>query len=636
MEQGGKRKAEASGRDGDDKRTKTKKQWQVPRKNGRDNEPARAMQPGDSGIFATCIKGKEGKCVGELRDLFTEYAGLLYGAATGEDQQDDDGAADDIEKSLDAEIASIKKPSTAHLFSPVKIDVQCVVFFRTVAPVDPVGLVSRICEDAVANPQRKRTRTVKRLVPMTMMGRASAEGLEKVANEVLAPHFHTEPISLRTYAIRTNIRNHSILKREDIINQVASLVGPPHTVDLKNYDHLILVEVYQNICGVSVIDRRFEELKRYNLSEIFEPTAKESTQAVNGDSVSLPLLLDGYAALKDGRGGLSPRMGYRHSAGPISMSITTKPARSVDRATVMKVAGAVLKSSNIQVESYHGCLYRTFLLRAKDDTFCLMKCMPHPSIRLMRLEDDQLATEAAVLRLLDRRGDIAPAVVDYQAASSTLGTSYLISGPFTGTVLGTSSSPLSGERRQTLDRSIGRHVSRLATLTGRAFGPLLRPYTQSWAQCFGALLESVLRDAEDCLISLPYDAVRLSIRKHASALDKISEPQLTLLGAAGDDNVAFDPRSHRLTSLLDYGTAIWGDPMMSDYLRKPSKAFLVGYGERIVDDSDARIRQLLYILYHAVYSIVEQCIRPHADDDSGVARRSLTTALRCLVTLPVP
>ncbi|OQO12408.1 hypothetical protein B0A48_03050 [Cryoendolithus antarcticus] len=286
MEQGGKRKADESGRDGDDKRTKTKKQWQVPRKNGRDNEPARAMQPGDSGIFATCIKGKEGKCVGELRDLFAEYAGLLYGAATGDDQQDDDGAAEDIEKSLEAEIASMKKPSTAHLFSPVKIDVQCVVFFKTVTPVNPVNLVSRICEDAVANPQRKRTRTVKRLVPMTLMGRASAEGLEKVATEVLAPHFHTEPVLSRTYAIRTNIRNHSILKRDDIIKQVATLVGSPHTVDLKNFDHLILVEVYQNICGVSVIDRRFEELKRYNLSEIFEPTTKESTQAVNGDSVS--------------------------------------------------------------------------------------------------------------------------------------------------------------------------------------------------------------------------------------------------------------------------------------------------------------------------------------------------------------
>ena len=40
--------------------------------------------PGDSGIFATCNKGREAKCVGELRDLFAEYAEQLYGDGDSE------------------------------------------------------------------------------------------------------------------------------------------------------------------------------------------------------------------------------------------------------------------------------------------------------------------------------------------------------------------------------------------------------------------------------------------------------------------------------------------------------------------------------------------------------------------------
>lgn len=40
------------------------------------------------------------------------------------------------------------------------------------------------------------------------------------------------------------MRNHNILKRDGIIQQVAKAVGPGHKVDLKNYDLLILVEVY--------------------------------------------------------------------------------------------------------------------------------------------------------------------------------------------------------------------------------------------------------------------------------------------------------------------------------------------------------------------------------------------------------
>lgn len=95
------------------------------------------------------------------------------------------------------------------------------------------------------------------------------------------------------------------MKRDAIIKTLAGLVGQPHRVDLKNYDLLITVEIYkvgfasatashrrrmlphvemlhcdadyqtQNICGVSVVDHRFEELKRYNISEIFDPTPKE-------------------------------------------------------------------------------------------------------------------------------------------------------------------------------------------------------------------------------------------------------------------------------------------------------------------------------------------------------------------------
>lgn len=49
----------------------------------------------------------------------------------------------------------------------------------------------------MANPQRKRTRHVQRLSPVTLMSRASEEGLDTLASEVLAPHFHQEPVERR-------------------------------------------------------------------------------------------------------------------------------------------------------------------------------------------------------------------------------------------------------------------------------------------------------------------------------------------------------------------------------------------------------------------------------------------------------
>lgn len=91
------------------------------------------------------------------------------------------------------------------------------------------------------------------------------------------------------------------MKRDDVIKQVAAFVGDRHRVDLKHYDLLILIEIYQvssrgvygeirraaiqrpranglrssqNICGMSVVGHDFDKLKRFNLAEIYDPRPK--------------------------------------------------------------------------------------------------------------------------------------------------------------------------------------------------------------------------------------------------------------------------------------------------------------------------------------------------------------------------
>lgn len=81
------------------------------------------------------------------------------------------------------------------------------------------------------------------------------------------------------FAIRPNIRNHnSILTRDTVIKLVAQAVGPEHKVDLKEYELLILVDIYQNICGMSVVGSDFDTtMKRYNLEELSNAAAKDAT-----------------------------------------------------------------------------------------------------------------------------------------------------------------------------------------------------------------------------------------------------------------------------------------------------------------------------------------------------------------------
>lgn len=295
------------------------------------------------------------------------------------------------------------------------------------------------------------------------------------------------------------------------------------------------------------------------------------------------------------------RGGLQQSTGPgrrpqthTKMPSSTSPSPSPDRAALLNAASVALGTDNIEIDRLEGYLYRTYRLQARSGSFCIMRCTPLHSIRLLRFEDDRLATEAAMLALLRRcKHPSAPRLLDDQPATTAVGAAYLISGPFNGSVLGHLERPLSASRRRTLDWSHGQYIRRLSSIRGQSFGKLASPGMPTWSICFASLLQTVLHDAEDALVSLPYSSIRDQVRRHRSSLDKIVEPRLTLIEATDEDNIVFDARADQVTALLDYGTAIWGDPFFSDCFYTPSEAFVDGYGDGVGGDADKQIRHLL-------------------------------------------
>ncbi|KAI5842508.1 hypothetical protein DFP73DRAFT_479854, partial [Morchella snyderi] len=222
------------------------------------------IDPGIQGIFATCERGREPKCVGELYGLFEKCAKELYGldpptegAENVEEEEDED-----IEAAIQREISGLKEKGdkSKKLFLNVKLDLDCVVFFRTKEPCVPTEIVHALLSGKV----QSQSMWTHRLTPISRTGKATPEVLEEIAREVLKPHFHEEGQEVVKYAIRPTSRNHNVMSRDDIIKKVADIVGPKHKVDLKNYDVLILVDIYKNICGMSVV-RDFEKLGKYNL-----------------------------------------------------------------------------------------------------------------------------------------------------------------------------------------------------------------------------------------------------------------------------------------------------------------------------------------------------------------------------------
>lgn len=83
------------------------------------------------------------------------------------------------------------------------------------------------------------------------------------------------------YAIRHNIRNHETFKSDAVVQKIASIVDTRHKVNLGKPDKVILVEIFQYFCGVSVVDGgEWEELKRYNLNALYGASGKQKSNSV--------------------------------------------------------------------------------------------------------------------------------------------------------------------------------------------------------------------------------------------------------------------------------------------------------------------------------------------------------------------
>ncbi|KAN0101773.1 hypothetical protein V8E51_012283 [Hyaloscypha variabilis] len=242
--------------------------WQTPHQKAKEaSRGSGKIETGDAGIWATCARNQEGRATEELKAMLEECAERFYGIVPGSVEQDDDGESiTDIESSIQREMASMgKKQNFDSVISPVRLDVQCVLFFKIRPPIDPVDFVHRICMEVVSTPGIRRMRYINRLTPMVLMGKATEKGLEEVGAAVLNEHFNLrespetpvddkgnakrkvglQKIPNSSYAIRPTTRNHTTLKRDGVIKKIADMISDVHKVDLTAPEKVILVDIYQ-------------------------------------------------------------------------------------------------------------------------------------------------------------------------------------------------------------------------------------------------------------------------------------------------------------------------------------------------------------------------------------------------------
>jgi aminoglycoside phosphotransferase (APT) family kinase protein len=246
-------------------------------------------------------------------------------------------------------------------------------------------------------------------------------------------------------------------------------------------------------------------------------------------------------------------------------------------------------------------LYQIYLTKLADETLLILKCPPTSDVRLLRHEKNTLRAETQTLKILRQHTQLpVPQVVECKSNAGQCGLPFLIVTHLPGRKLSELSSELTVTERTTIDRALGTYTRSLTSLSATQFGMAHRVFDgrghKSWKEAFLTLLEAALRDAEDMLVTIPYDNIRYYITKHSHVLDEVVKPTLVALDVCSPANVLIDEATKRVTGLVGFSNVLWGDALMCGGLANGSDAFFEGFGECPARTAGIRIRMLMYVL----------------------------------------
>ncbi|KAJ7650066.1 hypothetical protein FB45DRAFT_886822 [Roridomyces roridus] len=219
------------------------------------------------GIWVTCIKGKEKHAVGELYELFNTLGSELWPETKEGDDSDSEPEEElSIEAQIASELSAMKKPKHEQRFANCQTNTACLVFISCKPPIDPVQLVAthlrRVQETGITH-----TRHSLRFSPVSASCVTNIPEIQAVCRKLFEPIFGESSEKKFKYKIEMRIRNHTTITRMTLIEAIAQTIPPGHSVDLKDPELVIIVEVFKAVCGVSVV-QDYNKLQRFNSVEI--------------------------------------------------------------------------------------------------------------------------------------------------------------------------------------------------------------------------------------------------------------------------------------------------------------------------------------------------------------------------------
>lgn len=272
-------------------------------------------------------------------------------------------------------------------------------------------------------------------------------------------------------------------------------------------------------------------------------------------------------------------------------------------------------------ELTEGYFNAAYLLELDDGRRCVLKVAPPDDVPVLRYEREIMAAEAEALALAAARTAMpVPGVYAFDRTRRHLPSPYLVMAALPGEPLHRVRAELAPETQTAIDRALGTYLAQLNAIAGPGFGYLAAPAPAGapWSAVFLGMLRDVLADGETAAVPLPVAPAELMARAAlwAADLDQVREPRLVHWDL-WDGNVFVERGTGRVTGIIDFERALWGDPLLEVQFRAfaPGDAFSEGYGARPLDAPGAYRRRVLYNLYLYLIMIIECTYRHYETDD---------------------
>lgn len=273
---------------------------------------------------------------------------------------------------------------------------------------------------------------------------------------------------------------------------------------------------------------------------------------------------------------------------------------------------------------YFNAAYR---LKLKGGEEAILKVAPADDTETMSYERGIMTTEVEALQLAGKLG-LAPVPVVYahDVSRTVLPYDYFVMEKVKGQPYNEIRDRMTAQERSAIEEQLGRYNRRINELKGESFGLFNPPdgsRFRTWREAFSRLIGDVLDDAVRLGAQMPVDTglIRRGIDELLPALDEVREPRLVHWDL-WEGNVFVD--EGRITALIDWERALWGDPLMEFHFRyiaehqlrvvEQCDAFYRGYGS-FCDSPDEKRRKKLYDLYLDLIYFVECSSRKYTSQD---------------------